>query len=89
MEPVRGSLWSDLLIVALVVLVAAALFSQIELNEWLFSSTRRWETLQIDELPAVLAVLATGLSWFAWRRYRDACAELRKRRAAEAQREAL
>jgi two-component system sensor histidine kinase UhpB len=85
----RGSLWGDLLIVVLVVLGAAALFSQIELNEWLFASTRRWEALQVDELPSVLVVLATGLSWFAWRRYRDARAQLGKRRAAEAQLEAL
>ena len=85
----RGSLWGDLLIVALVVLGAAALFSHVELNEWLFASTRRWEALQVDELPAVLVVLAAGLSWFAWRRYRDAHAELGKRQAAEAQLEAL
>lgn len=85
----RGSLWGDLLIVALVVLGAAVLFSHVELNEWLFASTRRWEALQVDELPAVLVVLAVGLSWFAWRRYRDAHAELGKRQAAEAQLEAL
>ncbi|MFC4311821.1 ATP-binding protein [Steroidobacter flavus] len=85
----RGSLWGDLLIVALVVLAAAGLFSQIELNEWLFASTRRWEALQVDELPAVLVVLATGLGWFAWRRYRDARAEVRKRQVAEARLEAL
>lgn len=85
----RGSLWADLSIVALVVLAAAALFTQVELNEWLFARTRRWEALQIDELPAVLAVLATGLSWFGWRRYRDACAEVGKRHAAEARLEAL
>lgn len=85
----RRSLWADLLIVALVVLVAALLFSQIEFNEWLFARTRTWEALQVDELPAVLAVLATGLSWFAWRRYRDARAELSKRQVAEARLETL
>lgn len=76
---VRG----DLLIVASIVLLAAVLFTQVELNEWLFARTRRWEALQVDELPAVLVVLATCLSWFAWRRYRDARAELGKRQAAE------
>jgi signal transduction histidine kinase len=85
----RGSIWADLVIVALVVLGAAALFSHVELNEWLFASTRRWEAMQVDELPAVLVVLAAGLSWFAWRRYRDARAEIGKRQAAEAQLEAL
>jgi two-component system sensor histidine kinase UhpB len=84
-----GALWGDLLIVALAVLAAAVMFSQVELNEWLFASTRRWEALQVDELPAVLVVLATGLIWFAWRRYREARVEIGKRRAAEVQLEAL
>jgi len=88
-NPDRNSLWGDLLIVVLVVLGAAALFSEVELNERLFASTRRWEVLQLDELPAVLAVLATGLGWFAWRRYRDARAEVSRRQAAEARLEAL
>lgn len=79
-----GSLRGDLLIVALAVLVAAVLFTQVELNEWLFARTRQWEALQLDELPAVLVVLATCLSWFAWRRYREARIELGKRHAAEA-----
>lgn len=78
-----GALRSDLAIVIFVVLVAAVLFTQVELNEWLFARTRAWEPMQLDELPAVLVVLATCLSWFAWRRYREARAELGKRQAAE------
>jgi signal transduction histidine kinase len=85
----RRALQADLVIIALVVLAAAVLFTQVELNEWLFVRTRAWEPLQIDELPAVLVVLATCLSWFAWRRYREARAELMKRQAAEARLEAL
>jgi signal transduction histidine kinase len=85
----RGSFWRDLLIVAVVVLAAAVLFTYVELNEWLFVSTRPWEALQVDELPAVLVVLTTCLSWFGWRRYREARTELAKRQLAEAQLAAL
>ncbi|MDY6945588.1 MAG: sensor histidine kinase [Pseudomonadota bacterium] len=88
-RPTTGSPRGDLLIIALVVLVAATLFSQVELNEWLFARTRRWEALQIDEAPAVLAVLATCLGWFAWRRYQQARAELARRQAAEGRLAAL
>jgi signal transduction histidine kinase len=87
-DPERGSLRADLAIVVLVVLVAAGLFAQVELNEWLFARTRKWEALQVDEAPAVLLVLATCLIWFAWRRYREARAELLKRHAAEERLEA-
>lgn len=82
-DPGQGTLRADLAIVVLVVLLAAGLFAEVELNEWLFVSTRRWEALQIDEVPAILLVLATCLSWFAWRRYREARAELHKRQVAE------
>jgi glucose-6-phosphate-specific signal transduction histidine kinase len=55
-----------------------------ELNEKIFESTRHLEYLQLDEAPIVLFALVSCLTWFAWRRYRDARAELAARRAAEA-----
>lgn len=73
----------DLAIVIAVVLAAAVLFTRMELNEWFFTRTREWEALQVDELLPVLAVFATSLSWFAWRRFREARSELIKRRLAE------
>ncbi|HEY0939656.1 MAG TPA: sensor histidine kinase [Steroidobacter sp.] len=79
----RGALHRDLVIVALLVLAAAMLFTHIELNEWLFMRTRQWESMQVDEVLPTLVVLATCLSWFAWRRYREARAEIMKRQAAE------
>jgi signal transduction histidine kinase len=85
----RRSLWRDLGGVALVVLVAGWLCIYFEVSELLFARTRRWETLQVDELPAVLFVLAASLAWFAWRRFREARAELTKRQVAEARLEAL
>src|SRR5262245_37048994 len=78
-----GTSGRDLVIVAVIVLVAGLLFAYLEMHEALFAWTRRWEILQIDELPATLFVLATCLVWFSWRRYREARAELAKRRTAE------
>lgn len=85
----RGLLWRDLAVVALVLAAATALFVYLELSERLFSLTRQWEALQIDELPAVLLVLATCLAWFAWRRYREAHIQLVRRQEIEARLEAL
>jgi two-component system sensor histidine kinase UhpB len=79
----RGVLQRDLVIIALLVLVAAVLFTHIELNEWLFIRTRQWESMQVDEVLPTLVVLASALSWFAWRRYREARTEIIKRQAAE------
>lgn len=80
---VRRTIWHDLLVVALALLLAGPLFAYLELNESLFALTRRWEAFQIDELPAILLVLATCLAWFSWRRYREARAELQHRHVAE------
>jgi hypothetical protein len=41
--------------------------------------------VQLDELPAVILVIAISLIWFASRRYFEANRQLRLRRAAEAQ----
>jgi two-component system, NarL family, sensor histidine kinase UhpB len=82
-DPEAGALQRDIALVVLLPVLAAGLFAQLELSEWLFSLTRRWETLQVDELPATLLLLASCLAWFAWRRYREARAELGKRRSIE------
>ncbi len=85
----RAAIWRDLIGVVIAVLLASVLFAAIELNESLFELTRRWEKLQVDELPAILFVLATCLAWFSWRRYREARAELIGRRSAEVRLQAL
>jgi two-component system, NarL family, sensor histidine kinase UhpB len=74
----------DLVVIVLITAVSAWLFAYLEMNEQVFAATRRWEFLQLDELPAVLLVLALCLIWFAGRRHRDASAELARRRQAEA-----
>ena len=81
----RESIRRDLAIVALVTIVSAALFVYLELSEAVFKWTRQWEHLQLDELAAVLLVLSAALAWFAHRRYREARAQLERRRIAEAQ----
>lgn len=58
-------------------------------SELTYRWTRSLERFQLDELPVALCVLATGLAWFAWRRYREAQRELLRRRALEEQAERL
>ena len=84
-DPIRRLLVRDLVLVALVTLAVGLLSVQLELSEAVFHWTRRWEHVQLDELPAVLLALAASLAWFARRRYQDAKAELVRRRAAELQ----
>ncbi len=76
--------WIDAGLVAAITVLAGILFARFELMESIFDSTRAWEHLQVDELPATLLVLAAGLAWFGWRRYGETRRELSAREAAEA-----
>jgi two-component system, NarL family, sensor histidine kinase UhpB len=82
-QPKAAQPWRDAAILAVVTALVAAVCVRFELSEALFAATRRWEHLQLDELPAVLLALVLCLVWFAARRYGDALAELARRRAAE------
>jgi two-component system sensor histidine kinase UhpB len=62
-------------------LILAAHF---QLTETLYALTRHWEYIQLDELPIGLLVLAIGLIWLSWRRYRQAGRQLQARQLAEA-----
>jgi len=75
-------------VVALATAVMVFICVQFDLSEALRRWTAPWERFQLDELPAVLVVLAVGLAWFAARRYIEAGRELRRREVAEAQLEA-
>lgn len=86
-EPV--SLRRDLAVVALVTLCVGALAVYVELSEAMFAVTRRWEVLQLDEVPMTLLALTLCLVWFAWRRFRDARTQLSRRQAAESRLAAL
>src|ERR1700723_237587 len=62
----------DALVVALATAAMAALCVQFDFSEALRRWTAPWERFQLDELPAVLVVLAAGMAWFAARRYGEA-----------------
>jgi two-component system, NarL family, sensor histidine kinase UhpB len=78
------SIRRDITIVIGVIALSGYLAAHFELNERVFSVTRRYEGLQLDEWPIVVFVLALCLMWMVWRRYRLALAELHARQLAEA-----
>jgi signal transduction histidine kinase len=81
--------WRDLAWVLGLTVLAAVLGALFNVNELAYRWTRGFERFQLDELPETLCVLATGLAWFAWRRYRETQRELSRRRALEEQAEQL
>ncbi len=77
-------LWpGDLGWVVLVTVAALALSVRFELHEHYARLLARYEHWQLDELPLVLAVLAGSLAWYAFRRRREALAQVRRREQAE------
>ena len=88
MQAPERAVWQDTVVVAFATAVMAMLCVQFNFSEALRRWTAPWERFQLDELPAVLLVLAAGLAWFAARRYGEAGRELRRRQLAEAQLEA-
>jgi len=80
----RGTARRDFAVVVLLTIAAAILCVRLNLSEALLSWTRPRERFQLDELPAVLLVLAVCLIWFSVRRYREARREVELRRLAEA-----
>lgn len=78
----------DLVWIATIALVTFALSAHFQLNERLNAWSRPWESYQLDELPIVVLSVIAGLSWFGWRRLREAQAELQRRLALESDLEA-
>ncbi len=76
--------WRDSAIVVGLTAASLLLAAHFQFAETLYALTRRWESLQVDELSTGLLVLAMGLVWLSWRRNRLARRELRARAAAEA-----
>jgi two-component system, NarL family, sensor histidine kinase UhpB len=81
----RMSARRDIVLIVAVAVVAAWICAKFNLSEALLNWTRPFERLQLDELPAVLLVIAVSLIWFSSRRYLEAKRQLRLRRTAEAQ----
>ena len=88
MRAAQRALWRDTLVVACATAVMGILCVQFDFSEALRRWTAPWERFQLDELPAVLVVLAAGLAWLAARRYLEAGRELRRREMAELRLEA-
>src|SRR5215475_13305758 len=82
-ETTRTSLRRDMAAVIVGTLVASALSAYFEWSEVFYEFTRRWESLQLDELPIALLALVAGLGWLSWRRYRQTLVELHAREIAE------
>ena len=75
--------WRDSAIVGGILALATLVCVRFDVSELLRRWTAPWESLQLDELPGILLVLAIALAWFAARRYREAARELDRRRLAE------
>jgi two-component system, NarL family, sensor histidine kinase UhpB len=88
-SPFRSAMWRDFACVLVLTLVTAALCSMFDVSELAYRWTRSTERFQLDELPVTLCMLAAGLAWFAWRRYRESQRELRHRKMLEEQAERL
>lgn len=74
----------DAALIIAISISAAIICVKLDLSEALLGWTRLHERLQLDELPAVLLVLAACLVWFSARRYFEARGQLALRRATEA-----
>jgi len=81
--PIGMTAVRDGIIVGALTVVTAALCARFNVSELLRRWTAPWERIQLDEWPAILIVLATGLFWFALRRFREARRALVHREAAE------
>src|ERR1700731_553018 len=74
----------DIVWIVSVAAIAAFVCVKFNLSEALLNWTRPFERVQLDELPAVLLVVAISLIWFSSRRYFEANRQLQLRRTAEA-----
>ena len=74
----------DAAVVFAATLLAAITCAKFNVGEALERWTRPYEWLQLDELPLILLVMASGLIWFSARRYFEAKRQLELRIAADA-----
>jgi len=73
----------DLVLVLAISVVAVTVCARLNVSEALLRWSQPLERFQLDELPAILLVIAVCMAWFAARRYREACRELSRRQRAE------
>ena len=82
-EDSRKNARLDFILVLTFTLAAFGIAGRLELNERWVQAARPFEHLQFDELPLTLLGLSIGLSWFSWRRWREARLEILQREAVE------
>src|ERR1700728_3558820 len=80
----KNSARRDIVVVAVLAVIAAFVCVKLNVSEALLRWTRPHERLQLDEIPGVLLVIAVSLIWFSSRRYFEANRQLRLRTSAEA-----
>jgi len=73
----------DMVLIAVISIGTAWICARFDVSEALLGWTRTHERLQLDELPAVLLVVATCLIWFSSRRYFEARRQLAQRLSIE------
>jgi glucose-6-phosphate-specific signal transduction histidine kinase len=78
-----GQARRDLALVAAITLGTFLLGSWLELSEGFATRMRALESWQVDELPLALVAMLAGLTWYSWRRHRQAAAEMRLRLQAQ------
>src|SRR5580704_13759563 len=76
MDLKTASVRRDIVLMVIVAGAAAYACAKFNLSEALLNWTRPFERLQLDELPAILLVIAICLIWFARRRYAEASRQL-------------
>ena len=81
--------WRDAALVIAITFLSFVLAARFQLNELLYSLTRHFEYVQLDELPIGMLVLSICLIGVAVARYRHAQRELAARRLAEARLESV
>ena len=74
------SVWRDLLISGAIAAVGAVIAARVDLHERLFAYSRRWESMQLDELPVGIFIFAVCLVGFYARRVRELQRVLRDNR---------
>lgn len=70
---------SDLALIVLLSIATFLIGVDTEFSESLVAAAQQFEPLQLDELPLALLTLSLGLTWFAWRRWREMLGELEQR----------
>jgi two-component system, NarL family, sensor histidine kinase UhpB len=81
----REGPWREVLMIVCIAALSVAISAHFELSERLYALTRRWEFMELDEIPGGMAVLAIGLIGLCWGRIRQARRELQARLHAETQ----